>query len=75
LHFGLSFMHWLPRPLGRLIAPISPFGLFAKARPRDYFDETRLLSRSELARLCPRADMVKERFLGIPKSYLAIGRN
>ena len=73
LHFGLPFVHWLPRPIGRALVRISPFHLLSGADGPAYFDETRLLSRRELMALFPGARLVVERVMGIPKSYLVFG--
>ena len=35
----------------------------------------RLLSRGELASMFPEARLLTERFLGLPKSYIAAGRS
>jgi hypothetical protein len=73
LHFGLPFVHWLPRSLGRFLVRFSPFQLLSGSDGPAYFDETRLLSRRELMALFPGARLVVERVLGIPKSYLVFG--
>lgn len=73
LHFGLPFVHWLPRPVGRMAVRLSPFHLLSDGDGPRYFDETRLLSRTELAALFPGGRLVEERVLGIPKSQLMFG--
>lgn len=73
LHFGLPFVHWLPRPLGRQLVRLSPFHLLSGANGPSYFDETRLLSKRELAELFPGGRLVEEKVLGIPKSQLVFG--
>ncbi len=73
LHFGLPFVHWLPRPLGRQVVRLSPFHLLSDADGPTYFDETRLLSKRELADLFPGGRLVEEKVLGIPKSQLVFG--
>jgi len=73
LHFGLPFVHWLPRTIGRQLVRLSPFALFSGADAQRYFDETQLLSRSELAEYFPLARIEIEYFLGMPKSMLAFG--
>ena len=74
LHFGLPFIHWLPRPLGRKLASISPFALFSKVDAKEYFDETLLLSKRELTDFFPGCEILTESLAGIPKSNIAIGR-
>ncbi|NVE93722.1 class I SAM-dependent methyltransferase [Altererythrobacter lutimaris] len=73
LHFMVPFLHWLPRKLGRLVAPWTPFGLLTGANAREYFDETRLLSRKELQAHFPDDQIMVETFFGIPKSYVVVG--
>lgn len=73
LHFGLPFIHWLPRSLARKIVPLSPFAILAKIDAHWYFDETRLLSRREFVGYFPEAQIKVERLAGIPKSMLAFG--
>ena len=73
LHFGLPFLHWLPRPIARRLVRVSPFALLSDVDAERYFDETQLLGRSELAMHFPTAQIEVERFLGIPKSVIAIG--
>lgn len=75
LHFGLPFIHWLPRRLGRVLVRFSPFHLLSGADGPKYFDETRLLGRAELLGLFPSARLVVERTMLIPKSYLLFGQN
>lgn len=73
LHFGLPFIHWLPRRLGRTLAKASPFALLAGADAQRYFDETRLVGIPELAKYFPRSTIEIERFAGLPKSLIAFG--
>jgi hypothetical protein len=73
LHYGLPFVHWLPRPLARKIVLASPFALLTTINIRKYFDETQLLPRGEFERYFPEARIEIERFAGIPKSMLAFG--
>lgn len=74
LHFLMPFLHWLPRPMGRVVAKFSPFGLVERnaALTRQLFDETNLLTAKEFRRLFPEGQFVIERFLFLPKSYLII---
>ncbi len=73
LHFGMPFLHWLPRSIGRRLVRFSPFALFGPENGQRYFDETRLLTRKELAGYFPPAKIEVEYFLGMPKSLLAFG--
>jgi hypothetical protein len=73
-HFMLPFLHWLPRPLGRQVARLSPFALLARVDGRKYFDETELLPVSELCGYFPDGVMMVERAAGIPKSNIVYRR-
>lgn len=73
LHFGLSFVHWLPRSIGRQVVRLSPFHLLSGSDGPSYFDQTRLLNREELVALFPGGRLIEEKVLGIPKSQLIIG--
>jgi hypothetical protein len=73
LHFGLPFVHWLPRPLARQLVVVSPFNLLSDVNVKKYFDETQLLPVDELQGYFPGAKIKTERFLGMPKSNIAIG--
>lgn len=73
LHFGLPFVHWLPRPLGRKLVRVSPFHLFSDADAQAYFDSTHLLSQAELQGYFPDGEIVVEKALGMPKSQLVFG--
>ena len=73
LHFGLPFVHWLPRPLARQLVVASPFNLLSDVKIKPYFDQTQLLPIAELRGYFPGAEIRTERFLGMPKSNIAIG--
>jgi hypothetical protein len=72
LHFGMPFVHWLPRRLGRWLVGFSPFQLLSGANARKYFDATQLLSTAELRGHFPTARIITEDFLGMPESMLAV---
>jgi hypothetical protein len=77
MHFILPLIHWVPRRLGRLMAPIAPWRFLVgvgSEHAKAYFDETRLLTKRELKALFPEAEIIVERFLGLPKSYMAFSR-
>lgn len=74
-HFLLPAVHWLPRPIGRRLALVSPWRLLSRsdrATADRYFAETRLLRKAELQELFPDAEVLVERFFGLPKSYVAV---
>lgn len=73
LHFGLPFVHWLPRSLARRMVLVSPFNLLSDVKIQPYFDQTRLLPMDELKSYFPGAEIKTESFLGLPKSNIAIG--
>lgn len=74
LHFGLPFIHWLPRPVARKLVPLSPFAMLGRGKVNApaYFDETKLLPRKELQAYFPNATIHTERFAGMPKSNVAV---
>lgn len=74
-HFLMPAVHWLPRSVARRVVRISPWRLLSRASRATsdrYFDETRLLRRSELQDLFPTAVVHVERWFGLPKSYVAV---
>lgn len=73
LHFGLPFVHWLPRSIGRQVVRVSPFHLLSDGDGPRYFDETQLLTPKELTALFPGGRLIEEKVLGIPKSLLVFG--
>jgi hypothetical protein len=75
-HFVLPILHWLPRHFGRRIAGWGLWGLLRRRTRSEidrYFDEVVLLTLKEFHSLFPRAEVITERFLGIPKSYTLMG--
>lgn len=76
LHFLMPFLHWLPRSAGRALVKFSPFGLVQHdaASVQQYFDATNLLTAREFRSLFPEGQLVIERFLFIPKSYMIINK-
>jgi hypothetical protein len=79
-HLYTPFLHWLPRSWQRALAPrCSLWTLLSRASPdqrdfyiRHYLEEIRLLRARELQDLFPEARIVRERFLGLPKSLIAV---
>jgi hypothetical protein len=74
-HFVCPFLHWLPRPIGRLFAYATPWRLLSSASSehvRTYFDEIALLTEGEVQALFPLASVYKERVAGLTKSYVAV---
>jgi hypothetical protein len=72
-HFILPFVHWLPRKMGRRLARLSPWAILSRPTEAtfvEYFDGTQLLTRQEVVKLFPNAEVCVERFVGLPKSYI-----
>ena len=81
-HLLTPFLHWLPKPWQRAIARRGTVWS-AVARPapdrREFYTEhflrdIRLLGPRELRALFPAARILRERFLGVTKSLIAIRR-
>ena len=80
-HLWTPFIHFLPKCWQRFIVPrFSIWQLLIRCSgdQRQYYidqylDEIRLLSATEIRRLFPKATILKERFLGLSKSLIAIG--
>lgn len=76
-HLLTPFIHWLPHPLPEKLIPISVWGLLRTAKEREEWIEharARLLSAREMRELFPDAELIIERFLFLPKSYIALTR-
>lgn len=77
-HLITAFVHWLPFCVKRrLVRHLSVWGLVTRPtqeRIDDLLRNTRLLSKAELASLFPGDLIVRERFLGMTKSFIVIGR-
>jgi len=76
-HLGTIFLHWFPWLLHQyfVVRYLTLWGLINKpsrATAAQSLAEIRLLTRSELERLFPDAQIVTERFLLLPKSYTAV---
>lgn len=75
-HLVAPFIHWLPRTLQRrLIRNFTLRGWIERPGPReveDFLNEVRLLTFSEMQSLFPDCTILRERFLGLTKSYIAV---
>jgi SAM-dependent methyltransferase len=75
-HLIAPFIHWLPRSWRRrLIRWCTVRGWAERPGPADieaFLDEVRLISHGEMARLFPGCRILRERFLGLSKSYVAV---
>lgn len=77
-HLMTPFIHYLPKSWrARLLRYFTVWGLLTKPTPgkvRELLAEIRLLTYSEMCRLFPDCEIMKERFFGMTKSYIAIRR-
>jgi len=78
-HFICLFLHWLPFRVKRhLIRRFTLWGLVTKPSQKQV-DEAllgnHLLDEREMRELFPDGEIIKERFLGIPKSLIAMKQN
>jgi 2-polyprenyl-3-methyl-5-hydroxy-6-metoxy-1,4-benzoquinol methylase len=77
-HFMFPGFQFLPRAVQ--IRLLCTWGLATYPRAKDerqaheYLDEIRLLTRSEFASLFPDAVILRERFFGLTKSFIAVKR-
>jgi hypothetical protein len=75
-HLIAPFVHWLPKPWQRrLIRNCTIRGWFDRpdrAAVDSFLAEVRLLTFSEMEALFPDCRILRERFLGLTKSYIAI---
>jgi len=76
-HYFAPFIHWLPAAWRRRVARWTPWGIMQRPTPEriaEMVAEIRLLGRREMKRLFPDCEIRTERFLGLPKSYIAVRR-
>jgi hypothetical protein len=81
-HLLTPFIHWLPRRARKAIARrFTVWSLIERPTPdrwefyiRHCSEEVRLLSGREFQGLFPEAELIRERFCGIPKSLIAVWR-
>ncbi len=75
-HLIAPFIHWLPRAWQRrLIRNLTVRGWLDRPGPaavEEFLNEVRLLTYGEMRELFPGCPILKERFLGMCKSYVAI---
>lgn len=80
-HLYTPFLHYLPAAWQRRLAPrFSLWSLLSSATPdqrrfyiRHFLDDIRLLHAAQMQALFPGARILRERFLGLPKSLIACG--
>lgn len=77
-HLLAPFVHWLPPRTQRgLLRWFTPWGWMTRPSPAEvdgFLAEVRLLTRAEMRELFPDCEILTERFLGWPKSYIAVRR-
>jgi hypothetical protein len=79
-HLGTLFLHWIPGLLDQyfVVRYCTLWGLMNKPnreQARAALKQTRLLTKSEMKKLFPTAELRVERFLFVlPKSFIAIGK-
>jgi SAM-dependent methyltransferase len=77
-HYLSPFIHWLPRLIRkRLIRNFTLFGWLSRPnreQVESLLDEIRILSKRELQLLFPDCTIRVERWMGLPKSYVAVRR-
>lgn len=77
-HFRAPFFHWVPEPWRIRLARTMPLGFYPRARDLDeamrFVEDAALLDYRRMRELFPDAEIVKERFFGLTKSFIAIRR-
>lgn len=77
-HYVAPFIHWMPRGVQRrLLRNATPWGWGERPSPEQVeakLDEIRLLTGREVRQLFPDCEMIVERFMGMPKSYIVFRR-
>ncbi|WAH57619.1 glycosyltransferase [Pseudomonas silvicola] len=75
-HCMTPIFHWLPRRLRVWLVSRVPLGHWPRAASRDeaetWVDSAQLLSKRRFQALLPRARIIRERVLGMPKSLIAV---
>jgi hypothetical protein len=75
-HLIAPFIHWLPRAMQRrLIRNFTLRGWIDRPAPREvevFLNEVRLLTYVEMRTLFPDCTILRERFFGLTKSYIAV---
>ncbi|HEX8985274.1 MAG TPA: class I SAM-dependent methyltransferase [Bryobacteraceae bacterium] len=82
-HLLTPFIHWLPKPWQRALVPrCTVWGALAGASAdqrrfylEHYLNDIRLLGSRELRVLFPGARLLRERFLGLTKSWVVLRRS
>jgi hypothetical protein len=71
-HLLAPFIQYLPRAFQHHIVKWTPRGILQPEIVHQIVDEVRLLTYSEMKQLFPDCVILKERVLGLTKSYIAV---
>jgi len=71
-HLLAPYIQYLPKGVQRRIARWTPRGLLNPGVVQQIVDEVRLLTYAEVAKLFPDCRILRERFCGLTKSYIAV---
>jgi hypothetical protein len=71
-HLLAPYIQYMPKRLQHGIVRWTPRGLLNPGVVHQIVDEVRLLSYREVAKLFPDCHILRERFLGLTKSYIAV---
>ena len=78
-HYITPFIHWFPKQLSmKLIRNFTLYGLIKRPTLEDVkkmVDEIRLISHDEMKELFPGCTIEVEKWMGFPKSYIAVKNN
>ena len=73
-HFLAPYIQYLPKGIQHRIVRWTPRGLLNPGVVHQIVDEVRLLTYTEMTELFPDCQILKERFCGLTKSYIAVRR-
>ena len=71
-HLLAPYIQYLPKSLQHRLAPWTPRGWMTPDVVHEIVDEVRLLTYREVQQLFPECRILRERFLGLTKSYIAV---
>ncbi len=71
-HLLTPYIQYLPKKVQHRIVRWTPRGLLTPDEVHEIVDEVRLLTYSEVQQLFPDCRILRERFLGLTKSYIAV---
>jgi len=78
-HSMTPFFHWLPKPLRIWLVSRFQLGHWKKAKSKNdavrIVESARLLNKKKFQQLFADADILTERYLGLPKSFVAIRKS